>query len=186
MISGERSYDFSNTVQTATGQIRGVEMLLRGSGAGIYVRSLSGTFGAGQVISADARILLFPPVFTVFVGAGKRVAGQLQLNPTVFYVGMAGISSTVNIGGTGLRTFVSGAVLIAPNKSVSGSSAAAVDNMGTGLEGEAAVLYRIPRVPIFVQIGYRTEVFMWKVGTMEYPEEVRGIRVGGGIQFGGY
>src|SRR5690349_18317023 len=53
MVSGERNYDVSSSVTSTAGSIRGVEVLLRGSGAGIYVRSLSGTFGTQpKVISA--------------------------------------------------------------------------------------------------------------------------------------
>jgi hypothetical protein len=192
--SGERSYDRANNVNTATGQIRGVEVLLRGSGAGLYFRSLSGTFGKQgsttnalqpKIISADARILLFAPTFTVFGGVGKRcVCGPPD---KIYDVGMAGVSSTVNIGGSGLRTYISGAFLVAPDNSkpaTSGSSSKV--KLSNGLEGEAAVFYRHPSIPLFLTVGYRTEIFTGKTATATLPEEVRGLRVGAGIQFGGH
>lgn len=184
MVSGERNYNFaSSAITTATGSVRGVEVLLRGSGAGIYVRSLSGTFGnQPKVISADARVLLFPPVFTIFAGVGKRALSS-ALATKVYDVAMAGVSSTVNIGGTGLRTHVSGAVLVSPQKGTTG--AAAVKDPSKGIDAEAAIFYRFPSVPLFLTLGYRTEVFNARTGSVVAPEEVRGLRVGGGIQFGG-
>lgn len=183
MVSGERNYDFVSGVKTATGSIRGVEVLLRGSGAGIYVRSLSGTFGdQPKVISADARLLLFPPVFTVFGGVGKRALSS-SLGTRVYDMAMGGVSSTVNIGGTGLRTHISAAVLVSPQKGTTG--VAATKDPSKGIDAEAAVFYRLPGVPLFLTLGYRTEVFNAVSGPLKAPEEVRGLRVGGGIQFGG-
>jgi hypothetical protein len=188
MLNGERSYDYSNTVRTATGQIKGVEVLMRAPGIGIYVRSLSGEFdGQPQVISADARLLLFPPVFTVFGGVGKRALSS-SLSTLIYDVTMIGISSTSNIGGTGWRTHISGAVLISPDKSATGASA--ITQSSRGIEGEAAIFYRFPRIPLFFTVGYRTEIFTGSSGpaatAVKSPEEVRGVRIGGGIQFGGH
>jgi hypothetical protein len=196
MMSGERSYDFADSVKTATGQIRGLEVLLRAPAVGLYFRSLSGTFGTKgsttnglqpQIISADARILLFQPVFTLFGGAGKRCLCS-DLANKVYDVVLGGISSTVNIGGSGLRTHISGAFLVAPDKSKSTtpSSASTLKKPSTGLEGEAAIFYRLPRVPLFLTVGYRTEVFTGKTASSTSPEEIRGVRIGGGIQFGGH
>lgn len=188
MLNGERSYDFTDGgstldgVNSNTGTIRGVEVLLRAPAIGLYFRSLSGTFtDQPQVISADARLLLFPPVFTIFGGVGKR-ALSTELATPVYDVIVGGVSSTVNIGGTGLRTHISGAVLVAKGQP---TATGGESPKGSGLEGEAAIYYRIPAVPLYVMVGYRTEVFSTKTGTLETPEEVRGIRVGGGIQFGG-
>jgi hypothetical protein len=195
MVNGERSYDFAKSVKTATGQIRGLEVLLRAPAVGLYFRSLSGTFGTKgsttnglqpQIISADARILLFQPVFTLFGGAGKRCLCS-DLANKVYDVVMGGISSTVNIGGSGLRTHISGAFLIAPDNSKSTNpSPGSKLQTSTGLEGEAAIFYRLPRLPLFLTVGYRTEVFTGKSATSTSPEEVRGVRIGGGIQFGGH
>jgi len=183
MISGERNYDFLNTVTSTAGSIKGVEILARAKGAGIYFRSLSGTFGTQpKVISADARVLLFPPVFTVFAGVGKRALSGIQ--DKIYDIVLAGVSSTISIGGSGLRTYISGAAIVAPDKAATGTAAA--KNPSTGIEAEAAILYRLPKVPIFVSLGYRAETFTGKSGTVKSPEEVRGLRLGGGLQFGGH
>src|SRR5690242_13796699 len=115
MMSGERNYSFvSNNINTATGSVRGIEVLLRAPGIGLMVRSLSGTFGnQPKVVSADARLLLFPPVFTIFGGFGRRALSS-SLGTKPYDIAMGGVSSTVSIGGSGLRTHISGAYLFSP------------------------------------------------------------------------
>jgi len=184
MVSGDRSFDVSNNVTTTTGLITGVDVLLRASGIGLSFRSLSGTFGSRQVISADARILLFPPAFTIQGGVGKRAISS-DLGTNIRDIAILGVSSTVNIGGTGLRTHIGVTALASPDKDPAGGAGGAAEKASTGLEGEAAILYRLPRAPIFVSLGYRTEIFTSKSSSLTAPEEVRGIRLGGGIQFGG-
>ena len=180
MINGDRSFEFANVVDTAKGSIKGIDVLLRSKAIGIGFRSLSGTYGKQpHVTSADARVYLFPPVFSVMVGAGRRALWS-DLNatsPSQFDIGIVGVSSTVAIGGSGLRTNVAGAYYLPGGQSK--------DKVKSGMEGEASVLYRFPVVPLFVQVGYRTELFTAKAGTRETPEEVRGIRIGGGLQLGG-
>ena len=187
MVQGERNSDFYNSVSSSPGSIKGVEVLLRSSGIGLYARSLSGEFDGPIVISADARVLLFPPVFTIFAGVGKR--GISGVKDKVFDFVIGGVSSTVNIGGSGLRTHISAGMMIGKDKQASSANAP----KGTGIEAEAAIFYRVPRVPLFFTVGYRTETFTSKTptvgpppGTIEAPEEVRGLRFGAGIQFGGH
>jgi hypothetical protein len=180
MMSGERSLEFANQVTTETGSLSGVEMLLRAEGAGISIRTLTGEFGDGNhVTSADARLYLMPRVFSLMLGATRR-ALWTQLNenaPTTFDFGMAGVSSTVNVGASGIRTNVNGAYYFP----FSEQSAP----MKSGMEGEVSVMYIVPRLPFFVQLGYRTEIFTQRYGTRLTPEEIRGIRFGGGLQGGG-
>lgn len=180
MINGDRSFDFANNVTTETGSIKGVDVLLRAKAIGIGFRSMTGTYGTQpHVTSADARVYLGPPVFSIAVGAGRRALWS-DLNataPSQFDIGIAGVSSTIAIGGSGLRTNVAGAMYLPGGQSK--------EKIKSGMEGEASILYRFPVVPLFVQIGYRTELFTAKAGTRETPEEVRGIRIGGGLQLGG-
>ncbi|MEX2178399.1 MAG: hypothetical protein WD801_06795 [Gemmatimonadaceae bacterium] len=182
MINGDRSYEFFNDVNTQTGSVRGVDVLLRHTAIGIGVRSWTSTYGTQpNVASADARLYLFPPVFSIMLGAGRRAVWS-DLNedaPSQLDFGLVGISSTVAIGGSGLRTNVSGAMMIGAPDAASDSDPSA------GLEGEASILYRIPKVPIFLQLGYRTELFTARNSTFETPQEARGVRLGAGLQFGG-
>ena len=179
-ITGDRSFAFAGTVDTATGTVQGIDVLLRAKAIGIGFRSMTGTFGTQpHVTSADARIYLFPPVFSIMVGAARRALWS-DLNadsPSQVDVGVAGISSTVSIGGSGLRTHISGAYMQ--------GIADASDKVKAGLEGQASVLYRLPKIPLFLEVGYRTEVFTMKSGTRETPEEVRGLKLGGGMVLGG-
>ncbi len=184
MVQGERNYDFLGSIGTATGTIKGVEVLLRGSGAGLYVRSMSGEFGTQPiVVSADARLLLGRPGFTIFAGVGRR--GLKGLKDKVYDMVQGGVSSTLSIGGTGLRTHISGNIILATEKDEPGGVAASVKNASKGIEGEAAIFYRLPKTPFFLNLGYRTEVFNAVSGNNDAPEEVRGLRLGAGLQFGG-
>ena len=113
------------------------------------------------------------------VGAGRRALWS-DLNatsPSQFDIGIVGVSSTMAIGGSGLRTNIAGAFYAPGGQSK--------DKVKSGLEGEASILYHLPVVPLFLQVGYRTELFTTKSGTRETPEEVRGVRIGGGLQLGG-
>ena len=188
MINSERSLEFNNVITTKTAQIKGIDVLLRSKAIGLQFKSLSGLYeGQPNVTSADARILLFPPVFTIMLGAGRRALWS-DLNatsPTQFDIGIAGVSSTVTIGGTGLRTNFSAAMYIPAGEKPSSGPATGGASMDKGMEGEASLMYRLPRVPLFLQVGYRTEVFTSKSGARTTPEEVRGVKIGGGLQFGG-
>src|SRR5207253_558454 len=111
IVNGERNYAFNNAVQSGTGSIKGIDLLLRGSGAGIAVRSLTGTFtttgGAAQpdVISADASLLLGPPAFCVWLGGSRRALSS-SLSTQVFTFGRVGAQMTFLIGGSGLSASV--------------------------------------------------------------------------------
>jgi hypothetical protein len=180
VINGDRSFDFNNNVSNEVGSIQGIEVVLRGSGIGLSFRSMTGTFGTQpHVTSADARLLLFPRIFTLFVGASRRALWS-DINaerPSQFDLGLAGISSTATIGGTGLRTNLTGTYYVPYGETK--------DKIKGGMEGEASIMYAVPKLPFFLQVGYRTELFTSKTATTETPEEVRGIRLGGGLQIGG-
>lgn len=179
--SAERNYAFNNNVQPGTGSLKGIEAVLRGSGIGLSVRSLTGSFtnstgGAAQpdVVGADVNLLLGPQAFTVSLGAAKRALSS-PLATQVCTFGRIGLQMSFLIGGTGLRAQVGGW----------GYVPAADSTMKIGGEGEGSLIYAPRRFPVYLQLGYRTEVFTSKTTTTTTPEEVRGLRIGGGIQFGG-
>lgn len=181
-VNAERNYSFNNNVQAGTGSLKGIEVLLRSSAVGISARSLTGTFtttasGAAQpdVIGADVNLLLGPPAFTISVGGAKRALSS-TLATRVCTFARVGVQMSYLIGGTGLRAQV-GAWGYVPPPSDS--------TMKIGGEGEGSLIYMLPKVPIYVQFGYRTEVFTSKTASTQTPEEVRGLRLGAGIQFGG-
>jgi hypothetical protein len=177
MVNGERSAAFNNSVSTATGSLKGVEVLLRGSAVGLQFRSSESAFGSPpDVINADASLILGPPVFSVFIGGGKRAISS-TLGTNVFTFARVGLQMTFGIGGTGLRGQFGGwAYAPGPDDK---------ERMEMGGEGEASILYSPPKLPLFLQLGYRTEVFKSITPSSATPEEVRGLRLGAGIQFGG-
>lgn len=177
MISGERHAAFNNAVRTTTGSVKGVEALLRGSGAGIQLRSSESAFGnPPDVINADASLVLGPPAFSVFVGGARRALTS-SFGTQVYTFARVGLQMTFTVGGTGLRGQVGGwGYAPVPEDK---------ERMEIGGEGEASILYSPQRFPLFVQLGYRNEVFRAKTTTTVTPEEVRGLRLGAGIQFGG-
>jgi hypothetical protein len=176
-VSGERNSSFNNNYKTTTGSVKGVEVLLRGSGAGIQVRSSESAFGnPPDVVSADASVLLGVPAFTIFVGGAKRALTS-SLGTQVYTFGRVGLQMTYTIGSTGLRGQFGGwGYIPGPDDK---------DRMDISGEGEASILYSPQRLPLFVQLGYRNEFFKAKTTTTAAPEEIRGLRLGGGIQFGG-
>ena len=189
MINSERSLEFNDAITTKTAPMKGIDVLLRTKAIGLQFKSLTSEYeGQPNITSADARVLLFPPVFSVMVGAGRRALWS-DLNatsPTQFDIGIAGVSSTVTIGGTGLRTNISAAMYIpAGKKANAGPATGSASEVDKGMEGEASLLYRLPKVPLFLQVGYRTEVFTSKSGARTSPEEVRGVKIGGGLVLGG-
>lgn len=188
MVQSERSMEFNDAITTKTAQIKGIDVLLRAKYIGLQFKSLSGLYeGQPNVTSADLRVLLFPPQFSIMIGAGRRALWS-DLNatsPTQFDLGMAGVSSTIVIGGTGLRTNLTAAVYLPAGQKSAGGAATSGAELDKGMEGEASIIYRVPKLPFFAQVGYRTEVFTSKNGTRTTPEEVRGLKVGGGLVLGG-
>ena len=186
MISGDRSYEFAgNPVNNNTGSMKGLDVVLRAKVIGLQFKSITGEFeGQPNITSADLRLLLFPPVFTVMLGAGRRAlwSDLNPDNPTLFDLGMVGISSTAVIGGSGLRTNFQAAMYLHASPDDGGGSPSSGNAKDKGLEGEASVMWRLPKMPLYVQAGYRTEIFTSRNGT---PEEVRGMKLGGGMVFGG-
>lgn len=177
MINGERDAALNSTVTKATGSLKGVEVLMRGPGIGVQARSSESEFGKPpDVINGDASVILGPPGFSIFAGAGKRAVTS-TIGTKIYTFGRAGLQMTFNIGGTGMRGQIGGwGMAPIPDDK---------DFMDLGFEGEASVLYSPPRVPLFIQFGYRNEIFRSKTTSSATPEEVRGLRLGGGIQFGG-
>jgi hypothetical protein len=186
MISGDRSIEFGDSVRNTTGGLVGLDVVLRAKAIGLQFKSISGKKFDGQpnVTSADLRLLLFPPVFTVMVGAGRRAlwSDLTGDNWAQFNLGMVGISSTAVIGGSGLRTNFQAAMYLHASPDDGGGSPSSGNSKDKGFEGEASVMWRLPKMPLYVQAGYRTEIFTSRNGT---PEEVRGMKLGGGMVFGG-
>lgn len=88
----------------------------------------------------------------------------------------AGVSSILDIGGTGLSARLSAGVYLA-GQSASGATV-------SGHEIVTALEYRVRRTPFVVTLGYRAELFETAAGGRSQPESVTGIILGGGLQLG--
>jgi hypothetical protein len=174
IISGEHNSSFNNVVKTTTGNVKGVELLLRYRRFGIQIRSSSSAFGnPPDVINADIAALIGPPRITGFVGASKRAVTS-TLGTNVYTFARLGAQTTINIGVTGLRAQIGGWLYLPADQA-----------MRTSGEAETSILYSPASLPIFIQFGYRNEIFKAQSSSGATPEEVRGLRLGGGIQLGG-
>jgi hypothetical protein len=112
----------------------------------------------------------------VSVGAARRALSTTQITQ-IYTFGRLGVQLSYLIGGTGVRAQVGGWGYV--------PSSTDAARMKPGGEGEGSIIYTPPSLPIYFEFGYRTEVFTAKTLTSQTPEEVRGLRLGAGIQFGG-
>lgn len=179
-MNGERNYFFNKAAQSATGSLTGFEVLMRTSGIGLGVRYYDGQFGnQPDLIAADANVLLGARQFSVTAGYAKRALSS-TLGTTVYTFGRAGVHMEWVVGGTGFTTVLGGAYYV-PAGSASGIGQG---DIKSGMEGEASLIYNFHSAPLFLQLGYRNELFTAKTTSTQIPEEVRGLRLGAGLQFG--
>src|SRR5262249_28117941 len=105
----------------------------------------------------------------------------------------AGFRSIVNVGASGVAIMLSPSYIIPVNigskdNSSSGGSSSATSDKPTpyGWEGETAIYYTLPKIPIYVHAGYRLEYFAMKQGsTYPHQEEMSGLNLGVGLWLGG-
>lgn len=149
-----------NRVQSS---LRGGEVMLRGGGAGIYLRYLSGDFGGqgsgnagGELSLGDARLLLGPRVFSLEFGYQRREYGEASgLTPLNLWRG--GARFHLDLGPSGLGVFMAGSAVfrIEDDQEPSGSSFLGEVSLA-GSEAETGLIYQAPRgLPFFARLGYR-------------------------------
>lgn len=167
------------TATQFTGTGGAVELLLRGGIVGLHVRTFGADLDRGLgVANGDVRIVLGPQAISVELGGTRRaVVGQLANSQTTF--SRIGLRSTFAIGGSGLRGMIGAWGL-------NGSALPVGVREARGLEAETALLYQLPKLPVFVQLGYRAESYAVTLPLgRSAPEEVGLLTFGGGLSFGG-
>jgi hypothetical protein len=178
-LLGKRDAETSpTTLGQSTGTLTGGELSLRGRSIGVLVRLVNGDLSAsgsggigGRLTTGEVRLQAGPRALAAEVGYGKRATGG-TLGATVYSYLRAGVSSVLDIGGTGLTARISAAAYLKGQEaSVSGHEVA------TALE------YRLRRTPFVVTLGYRAEVFRATAGATERAEKVSGVVAGVGIRF---
>ena len=178
---GERNYLFSGALKSSVGTVTGAEVMTRWRYVGFTVRTFDAHFGdQPEVVTGDATLLLGPPGFSVLAGYGKRAISS-ALATQVYSYAKFGAQSVIAIGGTGVRATIGGAAYspLGVDK----------DRMTKGLEGETSVIYTPAGSKFYLMVGYRVELVTTRTsgasGAAMLSEELRGMRAGIGLQFGG-
>ncbi|MDX2184662.1 MAG: hypothetical protein SFW08_11840 [Gemmatimonadaceae bacterium] len=156
-----------------------VEVLARARYVGVHVRVFGADLSDGiSFANGDVRAVLGPQALSAELGITRRaVAGPLGTNQ-LSYIRVGG-RSTVPLGSSGLRAMVG-------VWSLQGSGLPGWVRSSRGVEGETALLYQLPRLPIFAQVGYRRERFDVSIfPNGEAPEEAGVMNFGVGLSFGG-
>lgn len=177
------------TAPTGSGTISGVELHVRASNIGIYVRSLSGDFNqsaqvAGKSYSLqDARLMIGSSGLSIEGGVLRRLASSdadpLTTKKQLLY--RAGARSQWGIGGSRLMVTLAAGGRFANVKT--GSSKAM---KFLGFDAEGSLLGQAPKnLPLYAIIGWRYERFDDPWGASLRVEEQAGPFLGIGIRFAG-
>lgn len=173
----------NSAVGTSTAELSGggstVEVLARARYVGVHVRVFGADLAQGIAFAnGDVRAVLGPQALSAELGITRRaVSGPLGTNQ-LSYIRVGG-RSTLPLGSSGLRAMVG-------VWSLQGSSLPARVRSSAGVEGETALLYQLPRLPVFAQLGYRRERFDVSLAPAgEAPEEAGVLNFGIGVSFGG-
>jgi hypothetical protein len=158
--------------------VKGIEAFLappNGAG-GFAMRILDGTYGNGKLKLREGRIFLGENGLRVEGAYGQRsILGSVD---TLVRFARAGLRSVTRIGGSGFSLNVSGSKYFSGD--LSNKKSDATDKLN-GWEGETAIAYTAPRIPVFVQIGYRAEYFTFG----NRAEYLNGVVLGTGVWLGG-
>lgn len=144
-------------------------------GAGIGGRVMRGTF-VDDFTLKEGIVVLGAAVFQVEGAYGQR---SLSGTDSLVTFGRAGARSVIQIGGSGVSLGFAGSKYFPRTFDFANSK----DSTGKpdGWEGETDIYYTAPKVPFYLQLGYRTEYFQY--GKRE--ENMHGVMLGAGIWFGG-
>jgi hypothetical protein len=176
--NAKRNISLSDSVtDRLSSSTNGIEAYVapRAGGAAIGGRILTGSFGADKFKLREGRVFLGTNVFSLEGAYGER--SLWGTDSTVLFI-RAGLRSTIPIGGTGVSVRLTGSKYLRGDFSHgrSGNSAAP-----DGWEGESDLFYTAPRIPVFAQLGYRTEFFRYRARS----ESMNGLVFGAGLWLGG-
>ncbi|HUQ80433.1 MAG TPA: hypothetical protein VM076_04825 [Gemmatimonadaceae bacterium] len=169
-----------------TTRLNGVEFMARSpKSGGIQARYTKGEFdgplsdaSAGPLEYIDGRLLVGPRKFAVHVGYLGRTQNYNEKKRR-FDLARGGAQMTYQFEGAGVGLNLAGSYLRTITKAKNDSLEA------DGFEGETSLLYAVPRFPVFVQLGYRREIFnISKENTNLRREEVSGVLMSIGVHYG--
>lgn len=173
--------------------VKGFEATLAppGDPIGIGVRRLTGTFAAGPYTEEEARAFLGAKNFMLEGAFVRRTTPGVD--STKQFV-RAGFRSIVNVGASGVSIMLAPSYILPFNIGSSGTStgtsggtsASSDKPLPAGWEGETALYYTLPKIPLYVHAGYRLAYFGIKQGTAYlHQEEMSGLNLGVGLWLGG-
>ncbi len=169
----------ASDASSSNGSTGGVDLGLRWKQFGFAVRAHGGTFddsgpaggSIGDLAFADAMLLMGPRVTALHLGYGLRGSSSV-LGASSFSFARAGLTSAIEIGGTGISAVFSGGLLV-PSFG---------ETEATGFELETSLIWAPRRFPVFAQFGYRHEQFNLVSGDFERPEETGSVVLSGGLR----
>lgn len=175
--STKRNTSLANEITArSSGTVTGLEATVEaaGGGVGIAGRLLSGSYENGDLSSKEVRGFIGGEWFRIEGAYGQRSAFGTD---SMFNVVKAGARLMIPVGGSGVLLALGGSKYFPGDFSEKRSDLTETD----GWEGETALFYTLPMVPVYLQFGYRNEYF--KQGTR--AENLSGLIFGGGLWVGG-
>ena len=169
-----------------SGRLNGVEFLARSvKSGGVQLRYMKGELdgpsldaSSGPLEYVDGRVFIGPRKFAVGLGYLGR-SQNVNQEKRRFDLARGGLNMTYQFEGAGIGFNFAGSYLRTVTK-------AKVDSLeADGFEGETGVVYAVPRVPVYLHLGYRRELFrIFKESDTVRREEVSGVLLSIGVQYG--
>lgn len=176
----------NGAVTRADANLAGVEFVAKDAGgAGVQLRYAASEIAgspsstaAGKLEYVDGKLFIGSRMFAVTTGYRLRTF-RYPLTDRRLHLAHAGAQAGYRFAGAGVELAASGSYLRSLRKDKS-------DSLETsGLEGETSITYAVPRLPLYLGLGYRRELFDLKRGnTFPRREELGGLMLTIGVQTG--
>lgn len=181
-LMANRTVVSGSAAATSSASMTGAELVLRSlQGGGLLVRYASGNAGsgatAGKVSLLDGRVEIGSRTFVLELGYMLRNENVAGTSTQTGYA-RGGFRSELHFGSSGVVAGFAASYFRDPTQEKSGIQ-------GSGIDGEASLVYVLPKLPIYVQLGFRREAwtFTQPVGA-SIPEEWSTVFLGAGFQIG--
>lgn len=169
------------TAATASASLAGAELVFRSlDGGGILMRYASGSVGsgvtAGKLSLLDGRLEIGSRTVLLELGYMLRSESVSGVTTQNGYA-RGGFRTNFHFGSSGIVADLEASYFKDPSQEKNGIT-------GSGIEGESSVLYAIPKLPIYVQLGFRRETWNYTGPVAVSAEEWSTVFLGGGFQLG--
>ena len=173
-------------ISSADANLNGAEFVAKDAdGNGVRLRYASAevvgaatSIAAGKLEYVDGTVVLGGKSVAITGGYRLRTF-RYPLTVRRLHYAHAGFQAGYRFAGAGFELTAGGSYV----RSITQEKSDSV--LVSGLEGETAIRYNVPRLPLFVTFGYRRELFDLKKGaTFPRREELGGIVFAVGVQTG--